>query len=506
MKNLTAPKQYSDQRGSTFDAGCEGLVLFTAAGDKVRLHVGNDGFLYINGAPFGVRGMPPALHAAMHAADGSDALTPAMIGAVSQSLLTADPKAGGVPVLDADGKLNSAFIADLIDPAHHALSHAAGAVDAITPLSIRAVADTDPRLEDKRNPLDHAAQHKKGQPDALTPADIGAVPEDDARLTNRRAPLGHNTSHHKNGPDPISWEDVGAVDAGRLTVRDRVPGGVPQLNDIGHIDVNLLPQFALRPALHADAHASDGVDPVAPISIGAADRKHAHEDADILSLDAGKIVSGTIDMARLPAAALERLIDVENEAARYALTVEQVQNGDSARQTDTAPPTMWRVVDDTKLDGTEGWAEYAAGTAARVPWAGVEGKPSAFTPESHATRHHAGGVDEITPAGIGAPTLAQHTEALTLAQQGVDDAQSARVLAVAAQAMAEQGVADAAAAHANAETRALQTDLVALVATVAVLTKKLAALEVAAVTSVNISAISGTMLADGVGMLAFEPK
>lgn len=501
MRNLTAPKQYEDSRGTSFDAGCEGLVLYTPAGDAVRLHVGADGHLYINGHPFGVAGMPPALHAAMHAEGGGDALTPASIGALPAAAV------GELVAPLVGGLVPAQYVAGMIDPAHHAGTHAAGGDDAITPASIRAVADTDPRLGDKRAPLEHAAQHAKGQPDALTPAAIGAVPMDDGRLTNARTPLSHSASHHKNGPDPISWADVGAVDAELLTVRDRVPGGVPQLNDIGHIDVNLLPQFALRPSAHAETHRFDGADALTAEMLNAADRKHSHGDADITGVDAGKITSGVLDMARIPPAALDRLWgDVADEAARYALTVDEVQNGDSVRQMDSTPPVMWVVVDEGKLHSAEGWREYAAGTAARVPWAGVQDKPEYFNPQTHAARHHTGGDDALTPADIGAATIAQNAAAVALAQQGVDDAENARVLAVAAQTSAHKAEADAASANANAETRALQTDFAALGATVAALGARMTALEGAAVTSPNIRVISGTTLADGVGMLEFEPK
>lgn len=44
----------------------------------------------------------------------------------------------------------------------------------------------------------------------------------------------------------------------------------------------------------------------------------------------------------------------------------------------------------------------AAAAADAVPWSGVTGKPSTFTPASHASSHASGGGDAITPADIGA--------------------------------------------------------------------------------------------------------
>lgn len=44
---------------------------------------------------------------------------------------------------------------------------------------------------------------------------------------------------------------------------------------------------------------------------------------------------------------------------------------------------MYYVVDETKLSSESGYEVYAAGTAASVPWSGVTGKPSTYTPSSH---------------------------------------------------------------------------------------------------------------------------
>lgn len=90
MRNLTAPKQYTDTNNrTTFDAGSECLVLYTAAGDPVNIRVATDGWLYVNEIPFGVAGMPPGPHKATHAIGGVDALTPADIGAAEATATTA---------------------------------------------------------------------------------------------------------------------------------------------------------------------------------------------------------------------------------------------------------------------------------------------------------------------------------------------------------------------------------------------------------------------------------
>ena len=124
---------------------------------------------------------------------------------------------------------------------------------------------------------------------------------------------------------------------------------------------------------------------------GKAPLVHAHAAGDVTSgtfniaripnLDASKITSGTIDIARLPKGALERLVKVANQAARYALTTDDVQLGDTVQQLDTG--VMYVVTDETKLDSADGYTEFTAGSATSVPWSGVTGKPSTFTPSSH---------------------------------------------------------------------------------------------------------------------------
>lgn len=416
MRNLTAPKQYTDPNNrTTFDAGTEGLVLYTPAGEPVRLHVGSDGFLYINDQPFGVQGMPPALHAAMHATGGGDPVTPAAIGAVPASRLADSPKAAGVPVLDGNGHLPAEMIAGRVTPAVHAASHAKGGADAITPTSIGAVASNDTRLSDARTPTSHAVSHAVNGSDAITPESIGAVNANDFRLSDSRVPKTHRATHNKNGSDPISWFDVGSVDAEMFTVRERIPYGYPQLNDSGHIDINLLPTSTSLPGNHASSHAADGSDPVTPIIINAADRQHKHGNADITGLDASKVTSGVLDLARIPQGALERLALATDAAAMLALTTADVQLGDTVKRLDTG--VMYRVVDEAALGTMSAFMEYSAGRAAAVLWSGVEGKPSAFTPSTHAASHATGGADQITPEGIGAASLSQ----LTIAVKAVND-------------------------------------------------------------------------------------
>lgn len=120
---------------------------------------------------------------------------------------------------------------------------------------------------------------------------------------------------------------------------------------------------------------------------GKANSSHTHGNGDITSLDASKITSGTISIDRLPQGALERLTVVADDTARFKLTSTSVQKGDTVKVTSTGK--MYYVVDETKLSTEAGYEVYAAGTAASVPWNGVTGKPSTYTPSSH-THNYAG--------------------------------------------------------------------------------------------------------------------
>lgn len=107
------------------------------------------------------------------------------------------------------------------------------------------------------------------------------------------------------------------------------------------------------------------------------------------SVDAANI-NGTIPISKIPQGALERVVTVADETAWLKLTTSQVQLGDTVKVTSTG--RMYIVIDESKLTSKDGYMEYAAGHAAtadsatnasNVPWSGVSGKPSTFTPSAH---------------------------------------------------------------------------------------------------------------------------
>ena len=76
--------------------------------------------------------------------------------------------------------------------------------------------------------------------------------------------------------------------------------------------------------------------------------------ADVaLAVDVANLTGGIIDWSHLPKGAIEQMVVVSSEAARLALTYEDVQNGDTVHVQDTTSTPnvdkMYYVVDDTKL-------------------------------------------------------------------------------------------------------------------------------------------------------------
>jgi hypothetical protein len=87
--------------------------------------------------------------------------------------------------------------------------------------------------------------------------------------------------------------------------------------------------------------------------------------------------NGLVPIGQIPPAALERFVVVPDEAARFALTTANAQNGDTVKQQDTGE--MFFIKDETNLGNASGYAVYTAGSASSVPFSGVTGLPTTLS-------------------------------------------------------------------------------------------------------------------------------
>ena len=112
------------------------------------------------------------------------------------------------------------------------------------------------------------------------------------------------------------------------------------------------------------------------------------------------LIGGLVPITQIPPAAIERLIIVANQVARFALTTASVQNGDTVKQSDTGE--FYYVIDQTNLNNASGYAIYTAGTASSVAWTGITGVP---TPVSTLTGTNTGDQDLSLLAPKSSPTF-----------------------------------------------------------------------------------------------------
>lgn len=82
-------------------------------------------------------------------------------------------------------------------------------------------------------------------------------------------------------------------------------------------------------------------------------------------IDATRI-KGQLDISNIPPGGLDNVIKVDTVTDILALTVDDVQNGDTVMIIGVTPPVQYQVVDDTKLGTMDAFQEYAAGTATKA--------------------------------------------------------------------------------------------------------------------------------------------
>lgn len=166
--------------------------------------------------------------------------------------------------------------------------------------------------------------------------------------------------------------------------------------------------------------------------------------------------AGVIPLANIPQGALERVVVVADDTARYKLTTGQAQLGDTIKVTSTG--RMYIIVDESKMNSADGYMEYSAGKAAtadsateadhaakadQVPWSGVTGKPNTYAPSAHT--HTSGNVTNVdalpTQNGNRAATGKSLNQNLSNLNKGLDDLNSGK--ADKATTLAGYGIEDA---------------------------------------------------------------
>lgn len=95
---------------------------------------------------------------------------------------------------------------------------------------------------------------------------------------------------------------------------------------------------------------------------------HTYTKAEIDTMMAGKAdldgATNLIPTSEIPPEVFERMKVVENDTARFALTVSDVQNGDVVYV--NSDQIMYYVYDDTKLNQEAGYKAFASGIAAKA--------------------------------------------------------------------------------------------------------------------------------------------
>lgn len=108
------------------------------------------------------------------------------------------------------------------------------------------------------------------------------------------------------------------------------------------------------------------------------------------AISAGNI-NGVLSINNIPASALERVVIVADDAARFALTGGEngnVQLGDVVkviRSGEDQVTKVFMVKDESNLNNEAGYEEFQVGSAASVPWSGVQNPPETYAPSDHAS-------------------------------------------------------------------------------------------------------------------------
>lgn len=242
-------------------------------------------------------------------------------------------------------------------------------------------------------PAAHKTSHASGGGDALTPDDIGAASSshthNKSQITDfpsSMTPTVHAESHKTGGTDALSPAAIGAAEAGHthtLPEASTSVKGIVQLSDSVMNTSNTLAATAnaVKTAYDKGNHAH----PYAATS-------HTHAKGDITDF-AHTHAAGDLPSASTSAAGIVKLNDtVSSTSTVLAATANAVKAAyDKANHSHPYAATSH----------THGGGDItsAVANANAVPWTGVTGKPSTFTPTAHT--HAAGDLPTASTSAAG---------------------------------------------------------------------------------------------------------
>lgn len=176
---------------------------------------------------------------------------------------------------------------------------------------------------------------------AATPAAVRTV------QTNANNKLDKTTSSNQTVASAVTFNNAITVNRGVTVPSD--------FFFTGNLQGNATTASTLQTARQISVRVGTGTAGTANFNGG------ANASITIPQVDASVVTKGTLPLSVLPQGALERLVRVENQTARFKLTTSDVQLGDSVLQLDTN--IMYVVINTAELDNAAGYQEYAAGTA-----------------------------------------------------------------------------------------------------------------------------------------------
>lgn len=109
------------------------------------------------------------------------------------------------------------------------------------------------------------------------------------------------------------------------------------------------------------------------------DSDHEHNFDDKIIITASDILDGTLSIDLMPPEAVHVLINKLTHEERFALTKNDVQNGDSVavlEETDIYESGYYMVYDDTKLDSDDGWIYYRTRRFANIDYIDIIRRPT----------------------------------------------------------------------------------------------------------------------------------